>query len=288
MSETRSPVTIRALSARFGQWFRSSVGLARSPAIRLRWGLEDRRLIAEQERGVLGPAHQRWRDHSAAENRSRWSGWDWSTRGEEWNASIEWKHALIEDVLMRWIPAGVAVLEIGPGAGRWTEVLASRAARLILVDVSERPLELCRQRFADASNITYVLSSGTDLPTVPDGSVDAIWSFDVFVHIAPRDQAAYLSEIARVLAPGGVAVIHHADGRNRGISPSRKGWRAPMSRKLFASLAAQRYLDVERQLDSWGPDGRHDLRGYGDAITVLRARKLSQPVSNEDARPTLR
>jgi ubiquinone/menaquinone biosynthesis C-methylase UbiE len=233
---------------------------------------------------VLGPAHLRWRGHSAAQNRSRWTDWDWSTRGEEWNASNEWKLSLIDDVLKRWIPAGVTVLEIGPGAGRWTEVLASRAARLILLDVSERPLELCRQRFADASNIGYVLSPGTDLPTVADRSVDAIWSFDVFVHIAPCDQAAYLTEIARVLTPGGVAAIHHADGRNRGLSPSRNGWRAPMSRQVFAALAIQRNLDVETQLDSWGPHGRYDLSAYADAITVLRQRKSPQRPSDDKPR----
>jgi ubiquinone/menaquinone biosynthesis C-methylase UbiE len=27
-----------------------------------------------------------------------------------------------------------------------------------------------------------------------------------FVHVSPRDQAAYLKEIARVLAPGGIAL----------------------------------------------------------------------------------
>ncbi len=67
--------------------------------------------------------------------------------------------------------------------------------------------------------------------------MDAIWSFDVFVHVAPLDQAGYLDEIARVLRPGGVAAIHHADGRNRGALPSRAGWRAPMSADLFAALA---------------------------------------------------
>jgi SAM-dependent methyltransferase len=236
----------------------------------LRWAVEDRRLTAEQQRGVLGPAHRRWGDHSATKNRSRWNGWDWSARGEEWNASEEWKLALIDDVLKRWIPAGVAVIEIGPGGGRWTQALAPRASRLILVDVSERPLELCRERFADADNITYVLSPGSALPGIADGTIDAVWSFDVFVHIAPLDQARYLAEIARVLVPGGVAVIHHADGRNRGMLPSRQGWRSPMSRRLFAGLAAERKLTLERQLDTWGPDGRHDLGAFGDAITVLR------------------
>jgi SAM-dependent methyltransferase len=256
--------------SRLGATLRRVGGLVRRAVRRLKWGLEDRRLIAEQERGVLGLAHLRWRGNSASENRVRWTGWDWSSRGEEWNASGVWKRALIDDVLCRWIPSDGAVVEIGPGGGRWSEVLAARSSRLILVDVSERPLELCRERFSDASNVEYVLSSGSDLPGVVSGSVDAVWSFEVFVHVAPSDQAAYLDEIARVLRPGGVAAIHHADGRNRGAMPSRQGWRAPMSRGLFAALAIERGLRVECQLDSWGPDGRYDLSAYADAITICR------------------
>jgi ubiquinone/menaquinone biosynthesis C-methylase UbiE len=177
---------------------------------------------------------------------------------------------LIEDVLAKWIPAGGVVLEIGPGAGRWSEVLVSRASLLVLVDVSERPLELCGERLGGDTRIQYILSSGSDLPGVEDGSIEAVWSFDVFVHVAPGDQAAYLEEIARVLAPGGTAVVHHSDGRNRGQLPSRSGWRSPMSRGLFAALAAEHGLRVECQFDSWEPDGRYDLSAYGDAITVCK------------------
>jgi predicted O-methyltransferase YrrM len=95
-----------------------------------------------------------------------------------------------------------------------------------------------------------------------------VWSFDAFVHIAPSDQASYLSEFARVLRPGGVVVIHHADGRNRGAMSSRRGLRSPMSRVLFAALARERGLQLEAQFDSWGPGGIHDLAAFGDAITV--------------------
>jgi SAM-dependent methyltransferase len=243
---------------------------ARHMVRRVRFTIEDRQLTAEQRRGVLGPAHLRWRGNSPLDNRRKWSDYDWSGGGEEWNASSEWKQALIERVLVRWIPADASVLEIGPGAGRWSQALAPRASRLVLVDVSERPLQLCRARFGDDTRIQYILSSGSDLPGVEDGSIDAVWSFDVFVHVAPCGQAAYLEEIARVLTPGGVAVVHHSDGRNRGQLPSRHGWRSPMSRDLFARLAVERGLQVEHQLDSWGPDGCYDLRGYADAITVCR------------------
>jgi SAM-dependent methyltransferase len=247
-------------------WRRRRRALAR----RLRWRVLDRRLEREQRKGVLGPAHRGWRGNSATDNRERWTSWDWSSGGEEWTASAEWKQALIEDVLLAWIPEGRVVLEIGPGAARWSAALQPRAQRLILVDVSDRPLALCRERFAGAGNVEYVLSSGNDLPGVADSSVDAIWSFDVFVHVAPVDQAGYLAEIRRVLTPGGVAVIHHADGRNRGDLPSRSGWRSPMSRHLFATLAGQCDLAIEAQIDSWGAGGCHDLSAYHDAITVCR------------------
>lgn len=89
---------------------------------RVRSTIEDRQLTAEQRRGVLGPAHLRWRGNSPLDNRRQWSDYNWSRRGEEWNASPEWKQALIENVLARWIPLGAAVLEIGPGAGRWSRL----------------------------------------------------------------------------------------------------------------------------------------------------------------------
>lgn len=235
-----------------------------------RQALQERRIAAEQRRGAMGPAHLGWRGHSSAENRRRWSDYDWSKQGEEWSASPEWKQSLVEDVLERWIPVGAVTLEIGPGAGRWSEALAMRALHLVLVDVSERSLELCRERFGDEGRVAYIRSYGNDLPGVPDDSIDAVWSFDVFVHMAPSDQAAYLGEIARVLVPGGVAVIHHSDGRDRGELPSRHGWRSPMSRALFAAMAIRCGLRVESQFDSWGPEGRYDLSSYGDAITVCR------------------
>jgi SAM-dependent methyltransferase len=229
----------------------------------------DRVLELEQRRGVLGPAHRRWSGNSAADNRDQWTSWDWSSLGEEWNESEDWKRALIDDVLLATIPAGGTVVEIGAGGGRWSEVLVERAQRTILVDVTPAVLDLCRERLGERDDVEYRLSSGSDLPGVEDGSVDAVWSFDVFVHVAPVDQAGYLDEIARVLRPGGIAAIHHADGRNRGNQPSRRGWRAPMSAHLFAVLAGERGLTVERQLRSWS-NGRYGLDAYGDVITVLR------------------
>jgi SAM-dependent methyltransferase len=232
--------------------------------------IEQRQLTIEGRRGVLGEAHRAWRDHAPQVNKERWGGWDWSRHGEEWTISADWKQALIADVLLPTIPEGGTVLEIGPGAGRWTEVLSLRADKLIAVDLDERILEHCRDHLGAPDNVEFMLTTGSALPDVRDHSVDAIWSFDVFVHIAPIDQDTYLAEFARVLKPGGVAAIHHADGRDRGALTSRRGWRAPMCTSLFAAIAERHGLTAEKVITTWGPNAEHDLGAYRDAISVLR------------------
>jgi ubiquinone/menaquinone biosynthesis C-methylase UbiE len=239
------------------------LGAVHATLLAIRNGIETPMLGIEGRRGVLGPAHRAHQDHTVERNRAAWSGWDWRERGEEWTPSKDWKQALVAEVLRPTLPPGGTLLEIGPGAGRWTEYLIEHGDHLIAVDLSARVLELCRDRFDDNESITYVENDGRTLPDVAEASVDGVWSFDAFVHIGPLDVASYLSEIARVLRPGGVGVVHHAGRRDL------RAWRSPMSAPLFASLSRERGLAVERQFDSWG-DGRYDVRKHRDVITVVR------------------
>jgi SAM-dependent methyltransferase len=135
--------------------------------------------------------------------------------------------------------------------------------------LAQAPLHAVAARLAAAENVECLLSEGSSLAGIRDNTADAVWSFDVFVHIASADKAAYLAEIARVLRPCGDAAIHHADGRNRGVIPSRRGWRAPMTAALFAALAREQGLEVEEQIRHWS-GGRHGLDAYHDVISVLR------------------
>jgi SAM-dependent methyltransferase len=219
-------------------------------------------LRVEGRRGVLGPAHRRYRRHSPLENRAQWSAYDWSTRGEEWGPP-EGRRALIEEHLKPRLTEDAVIVEIGPGAGRWSAELLPFAAHLILVDVTEEAIQICRERFSEASNVEVRQTEGASLPDVESSSVDIVWSMEAFVHMAPVDVAGYVREIARVLKPGAFGLIHHA-GRFH-----RPGWRAPMTRQLFASLAAERGLAVEMQFDTWGGQ-RFDVHASHDVITVLR------------------
>jgi SAM-dependent methyltransferase len=186
--------------------------------------------------------------------------------GEEWTVSAEWKKSLIDEVLHVYIKPGTAVLEIGPGAGRWTEILQPMARELFAVEVSARALALCKKRFLSATNITFFLTRHAGLEFVPDRTIDAIWSFDVFVHINPGDTDSYLKEFKRVLVPGGIAVIHHPkEGGLHG------GWRSRMTAGLFAALLEKHGLFLVRQVDSWGENGQFTLSRYGDCISVFTA-----------------
>jgi ubiquinone/menaquinone biosynthesis C-methylase UbiE len=256
-----------------------------STAQRIVQRAQDTLLEIEGMLGILGPAHHYWNDNSAASNRTLWNEWDWSTLGEEWTESEDWKRGLVEDVMQRVIPAGGVVVEIGSGAGRWSVFLASRCSRLIAVDIAHEPLKVLAERLTETDCLECMLGDGKSLAGIGDSTVDSVWSFDVFVHMAPVDQAAYLTEIARVLRPGGTAAIHHSDGRNRGALPSHHGWRAPMTARLFAALSRRRGLEVEEQIRRWS-EQRHGLDCYHDAITVLRrpARiSSSSPKSNKPA-----
>ena len=103
------------------------------------------------------------------------------------------------------------LLEIGPGGGRFTEILLPKCRRLIAVDTSETMLELLRERFRGDGRLEYQLGDGRGLAGVASASVDAAFSYGVFVHLQHWDIFNYLTELERVLKPGGKSVIQHSN-----------------------------------------------------------------------------
>jgi ubiquinone/menaquinone biosynthesis C-methylase UbiE len=222
---------------------------------------EERARVIERDRGVPGI-------NSVARNRDVWGGYDWTGGGEEWTMSEPWRQGVVDSFMTPYLDtraAGRHVLEIGPGAGRWTELLAPRAAELYLLDITDTTLELCRKRLGDPPNTHYLVGDGASLPGVPDAGIDFLWSFDVFVHIAPAEQQKYAAEFRRVLKPGGIAVIHHGDSGLQG------GWRSAMTAELFRETMTANGLRVVDQVRSWGPAGEFRPSVEGDVVTVLEA-----------------
>jgi len=195
-----------------------------------------------------------------------WDNWDWSADGgEKWTESTAWKDSVIGAVLRPRIPDGSDVLEIGPGAGRWTETLVELSDSLTLVDISSRCIEICRDRFGHLSSVSFHVTSGSDLSFIDDEFIDVVWSFDVFVHLAVADVKGYIVELARVLRPGGQAIIHHAAGGGL-----HGGWRSAMTNEEFTETVERAGFRVVEQFDSWGQSGEFGLPEKEDLISVIR------------------
>jgi SAM-dependent methyltransferase len=198
-------------------------------------------------------------------NREIWDGWNWEAGGEEWSGSAQWMASLRRCVLEARIPMQSSVLEIGPGAGRWTVDLLPRACQYVGVDISDICIQKCRSRFRDANHARFMTGSGNDLADVESGSIDAIWSFDVFVHINRREFERYADEFVRVLRPGGIGVIHHGS-----IAGASGGWRSDVTAAAVQELLTRRGLRIEDSFGEWTDLGEVHRLSYDDLITVFR------------------
>ena len=230
--------------------------------------------------------------------------WDveypWTRDGDEWDGQArlcgqpyeDWKRSIVTTFIAPHVSASSRVLEIGPGHGRWSKEIVERCGELVLVDLSPSCLEHCRRLLADREHVHYQQTDGSSLPGIADGSIDFVWSYDVFVHMEAAVVASYLAEIGRVLKPGGRAIVHHA-GRRHFFLPLRflrrmgeratklynrltlgqtgpdDGWRSDVSRLLFRKLARRGGLRFDGQINRWGPRRQFGVPRYRDAITLL-------------------
>jgi 2-polyprenyl-3-methyl-5-hydroxy-6-metoxy-1,4-benzoquinol methylase len=106
----------------------------------------------------------------------------------------------------RW--AGKRVLEVGCGIGTDTINFARAGAQVTAVDLSERSLEIARQRAAvyGLTNISFVHANVEELSEVLRGEqYDLVYSFGV-IHHTPHPEAA-LRELVALLRPGGTLKI---------------------------------------------------------------------------------
>jgi ubiquinone/menaquinone biosynthesis C-methylase UbiE len=221
----------------------------------------DRSLVRiEQRRVIVEPWTISAKRHTSSINKSLWNTYDWSAAGEEWTKSENWKIGLVKEYLEPHMPPQGNLLEIGPGGGRWTEFLQLRAERLTVVDVAEKPIELCRARFANCKHLQFHVGDGRTLPSASD-SLDGIWSYDVFVHITPLDVQNYLHEFKRALKPGAFAVIHHAGEPLPGHT-RRPGWRSDLTANMFQQLVNEAGLKLVCRTEKYV--------NPGDVLSVLQ------------------
>jgi SAM-dependent methyltransferase len=98
---------------------------------------------------------------------------------------------------------GLDVLDIASGEGYGSEMLSRVASSVIGVDIDKASVEHAARKYV-RGNLSYRQGSCTEIP-IPDKSVDVIVSFETIEHIDDHD--AMMSEIKRVLKPGGLLII---------------------------------------------------------------------------------
>jgi SAM-dependent methyltransferase len=131
--------------------------------------------------------------------------------GEQWN---RWRRVQLDSVTGKPLSrdrlvsgtgwrleelAGERILEVGCGAGRFTEVLAATGAEVWAVDASGA-VDAAAETVAGAPNVRLAQADLFDLPFAP-GSFDRVLCYGVLQH-TPDPRAAFLALVEQV-RPGG-------------------------------------------------------------------------------------
>lgn len=108
--------------------------------------------------------------------------------------------------------------------------------------------------------MSYLVNDGENLPMFIDGTQDLVFSFDSFIHMHENVIDKYLSEIYRVLKPGGRGWIHHSWFYNGSqYSFLNFAGRSNMNPELFKSLVEKNGLSiVEQKPIKFNPFGSWD------------------------------
>ena len=108
--------------------------------------------------------------------------------------------------LLREIPPGSRVLDVGCGAGLLLLAGASsgRVASGYGVDISERALQAARCALAQIGKATAITFQSAAVGELPAGPFDVVTLVDVMHHVPPAEQRALFEAAAARLRPGGV------------------------------------------------------------------------------------
>ena len=98
---------------------------------------------------------------------------------------------------------GRDVLDIASGEGYGSAILAMSAKSVVGVDIDRKAVAYAANRYRD-SNISFRVGGATAIPLAND-SVDMVVSFETIEHLTDHD--AMISELRRVLRPGGLLMI---------------------------------------------------------------------------------
>ncbi len=121
------------------------------------------------------------------------------------------------------------ILDFGCGAGRVIRHLPSLTkAELFGADYNETLLNWCAQNLSG----NYTINALSPPLDYPDGHFDILYALSVFTHLREETQRRWLAEYARVLRPGGLALISFHEETQPGF-PQTEAARSAIAARGF-------------------------------------------------------
>lgn len=162
-------------------------------------------------------------------------------------------------------------LDIGTGKGLLAIELARRGLEVVTIDVDEQERELARLLASAAGVAGRICFDTADAAGLPyaDGSFGTVAMMDVLHHLEDSDRV--LREMARVVVPGGIALI--ADFDERGFEIVSNVLREEGREHSRTSVT------VSSVLEGMGALGFGELsrvRGHQHEIAVLRRKERTE------------
>ena len=161
-----------------------------------------------------------------------------------------------------FVEPGQTAADLGCGPGYYTLALAEYIGpegKVYAVDVDEKPVRALEKKAHERGfgNIEGHVSSASELGFIGDASVDFVLANGLLCAMAPRHHESTVSEIKRILKPGGWAYLSvargpwsHVDGAEwekilEGFGIERRGGRFPLIAHRWAVVS--RLSDVPRK-----------------------------------------
>ncbi len=145
------------------------------------------------------------------------------------------------------LPTGIRVLDAGCGYGVYSFMLAERKHHISSIDISEERIQAIQQRILEyqpyASLIFPKQGTLTNLP-YEDHQFDLIICSEVIEHM--EEDAKAVSELVRVLAPGGYLVLTTPTDseRNHRVYPMFDHVRPGYSDQEYRDIATKHGLEI--------------------------------------------
>jgi len=208
--------SVRELARRVGPIYQL-VGLARYVRFRARLAIENRRYRAREAESP--PPLLRYRVHGAFEE----------------EVYREAGRVIADCVVAAWrrhLPVAEArVLDFGCGPGRVAVRVTERMPRCRLwgSDIDAEAVAWAQRHLADVG--TFSVNDPSPPMRFDDGAFDVVYAVSVFTHLDEPVQLAWLEELARVIAKGGllIATVHGAPAH----ASCRPQERAELGRRGF-------------------------------------------------------